>query len=66
MTDQVEKARVEMDSAMREIKKGLVARQGGTANEQKYVAAYNQLAALGAEPRLRSRYRVGRHMKQVR
>jgi hypothetical protein len=61
-----EKAVSRYNVAMKRIKSGLDARNGGPGAEAEGALAYQDLVRLGVELPLKAKYRNGRQLKQVR
>lgn len=64
--DEVQKAQSRYDAALKRIQGGLDARNGGPGAEVDLMLAYQDLVRLGVATQIKSKYRHGAALKQVR
>lgn len=64
--NEVELAQARYDKAIKQIQKGLDARNGGPAAEAEAASAYQDLVRLGVASGISRKYSRGKALKQVR
>lgn len=66
LTETQDKAVSRYNAAMKRIKSGLDARNGGPGVEAEAALAWDDLVRLGVELPVKAKYRKGKQLKQVR